>query len=450
MAVDERPTLLIVDDDPGLQQQLRWSFDGYDTVMAGDRESAIAAFRRHQPTVVTLDLGLPPQVNSADEGIAVLETILATQPGTKVIVVSGQNERAHALRAIGLGAYDFVTKPFEADELERVVARAVRIADLETENRRLRDVTAGEIVPGLLTRDPAMLTVCAMIGRFATTSASVLLHGEIGTGKELLARALHERSGRLRRRFVAINCAAIPEPLLEAELFGYERGAFTGAVRQTPGKIEMAQGGTLFLDEIGDLPISLQAKLLRFLQQRTIERLGGREEISIDVRVVSATHRNLREAIAQGNFREDLFFRLSELVVSIPPLRERIGDAVLLAHALADRFGREMNRGRMVLRADAIAAIEAAQWSGNVRELANCLKRAVILTDGNSIGAAELGLSAAGEQPVRTLRRIREDAERSAVVQAMAVADANIVRAAEILGVSRPTLYDLLNRFGMR
>ena len=449
MANDRQP-LLIVDDDPGLQQQLRWSFDDYDVTTAGDRDSAIAAFRRLQPQVMTLDLGLPPNVNSTEEGMAILAAVLGEKPMTKVIVVSGQNEHVHALRAIELGAYDFITKPFDLEVLQLVVSRAYRIADLEAENRRLREVGYSEIVPGLITRDPAMLKLCGMIGKLAPTSASVLLHGESGTGKELFARALHERSGRAKKRFVAINCAAIPDAMLEAELFGYERGAFTGAVKQTPGKVELAQGGTLFLDEIGDLPMSLQAKLLRFLQERKIERLGGREEISVDVRVVSATHRNLRDAITQGNFREDLFFRLSEMMVAIPPLRERIGDPVLLAHALAERFGREMGRGRVGLTADAIAAIECAPWTGNVRELENCVKRAVILTEGNAIGADDLGLQAAQPKAPRTLRQVREDAERAAVVEALALTDGNIVRAADLLGVSRPTLYDILNRFGMR
>ena len=447
---DERPLLLMVEDDKGLQKQMRWSFDQYEVVFAGDRESAIAALRRHEPAVVTLDLGLPPEPDTPDEGFRTLEEILSLAPATKVIALTGQNDRANALRAIGLGAYDFFAKPFEADVLGLVIARAFRVAELERENRRLTESSLGEAVTGLLTRDPGMAKVCRQIEKLAPTQATVLLLGESGTGKELLARALHTHSPRRERRFVAINCAAIPETLLESELFGYERGAFTGAARTTPGKIEVADGGTLFLDEVGDLPTPLQAKLLRFLQERVIERVGGREEIPVDVRVVCATHRNLRELIAAGGFREDLFYRLGEMIVTIPPLRDRAGDAALLAHAFVQRFSKANGRDRLVLREDALDAIHTHRWPGNVRELENAIKRAVIMADGAAITAPDLGLEAPEDRQVFNLRQAREEAERHAVLTVMARCDGNIAKASEMLGISRPTLYDLLHRFGLR
>ncbi|MFA7665590.1 MAG: PEP-CTERM-box response regulator transcription factor [Burkholderiaceae bacterium] len=453
---DERPKLMMVEDDLGLQKQMRWSFDQYEVVFAEDRESALAQLRRHEPAVVTLDLGLPPDADGTREGFATLEQIVSLAPQTKVIVLTGQNDRGNALKAIAGGAYDFFAKPFEADILGLVIDRAFRLANLEEENRLLLNRQASDTpLDGLLTRDPGMLKLCRQIEKLAPTTATVLLHGESGTGKEVLARALHELSPRKAQRFVAINCAAIPENLLESELFGYEKGAFTGAARQTPGKIEVADGGTLFLDEIGDLPLSLQAKLLRFLQERTIERIGGRNEIPVDVRVVCATHRNLRERIADGSFREDLFYRLTEMIVSIPPLRERIGDAALLAHAFVHNFAQQNNRGRLTLREDAIDAIERHGWPGNVRELENCIKRAVIMADGNTIGRDDLGLPQANDatdddEEHLNLRHVRDQAERQAVVRVMSRVEGNIARAADLLGVSRPTLYDMLNRFGLR
>ncbi len=449
---DERPLLMMVEDDIGLQKQMRWSFDRYNQVFAGDRETALAALRRHEPPVVTLDLGLPPDAAGTSEGFATLQAMLAFAPSTKVIVLTGQNDRGNALKAVEMGAYDFFAKPFEADLLNTVIDRAFRLADLERENRELRTRQATSMpLDGLLTRDSGMLKIARQVERLAPTSATVLLLGESGTGKEVLARALHQLSPRRDKRFVAINCAAIPEALLESELFGHEKGAFTGAVRQTPGKIEVADGGTLFLDEIGDLPPALQSKLLRFLQERKIERVGGRSEIAVDVRVVCATHRNLRELIAQGSFREDLFYRLSEIVITIPPLRERAGDAALLAHAFVQRFASQNGRERLVLGEDALDAIARHRWPGNVRELENCIKRAVIMADGAAIRAEDLGLETADEQPILfNLRQAREEADRQAVVKVMAYVDGNIARAADLLGISRPTLYDLLNRFGLR
>jgi two-component system NtrC family response regulator len=449
-SAEQRPTLLMVEDDPGLQKQMRWSFDRYNVVFADSREAAIAQLRRHEPAVVTLDLGLPPDPDTPNEGFRTLEEILSLAPATKVIALTGQNDRSNALKAIGMGAYDFFAKPFEPEILGLVLDRAFRLADLERENRRLADVAGEAALDGLITRDPGMLKLARQVERLAPTSATVLLLGDSGTGKEVLARGLHQLSPRKDKRFVAINCAAIPDTLLEAELFGYEKGAFTGAAKTTPGKIETADGGTLFLDEIGDLPHPLQAKLLRFLQERVIERIGGRTEIPVDVRVVCATHRNLRDLIRDGSFREDLFYRLSEMVLNIPPLRERAGDAALLAHVFVRRFGKANGREKLTLREDALDAIAAHPWPGNVRELENCIKRAVIMADGNAITAEDLGLEARDEAQVLNLRQVREEAERQAVLKVMARVDGNIARAAELLGVSRPTLYDLLNRFGMR
>jgi two-component system NtrC family response regulator len=446
---DTRKPLLIVEDDPALQKQMRWALDSYETVVADDRSSAIAQLRRFEPAVVTMDLGLPPHPDDPTEGLALLEELQSLSPGTKIIVLTGQNDRANALRAVALGAYDFCTKPFEPEMLALTIDRAFRLHELQSENRRLQAQFPGKTMPGLLTLDPEMQRVCRTIEKVAPTSATVMILGESGTGKELLARALHEQSPRAGNRFVAINCAAIPENLLESELFGYEKGAFTGATRQTPGKIEVAHGGTLFLDEIGDLPMSLQAKLLRFLQERVIERVGGRHEIAVDVRIICATHQTLKDYIQQGRFREDLFYRLAEIVVDIPPLRARRGDAALLAHSFVRRFADEQRRGSLSLLPDAIAAIESHGWPGNVRELENVIKRAVIIVDGPTIGAADLGLAEANAEALN-LREVREEAERNAVLRALGRVNGNLTRAAELLGVSRPTLYDLMHRFGLK
>ncbi len=447
---ETRRTLLVVEDDPALQTQMKWAFDAYDVAVASDREEAIAQVRRVEPAVVTLDLGLPPEPSGVGEGLRTLEKILELAPDTRVIVVTGQHDSANARRAVALGACDFFSKPFDADVVSLIIDRAFHMHELQAENRRL--MTARTDAPGgIISGAPEMLAVCRMIEKVAGTNATVLLLGESGTGKELLARALHDSSSRSKKRFVAINCAAIPENLLESELFGYERGAFTGANKQTPGRIETAHQGTLFLDEIGDLPLPLQAKLLRFLQERTVERLGGREEIPVDVRIVCATHQNLRDRIATGLFREDLFYRFAEIVVTVPPLRDRPGDAVLLAHAFVRRFGDEQKRSRLSLSDDALAAIERHRWPGNVRELENVIKRAVILAEGPVIKAIDLGLeSTSAEDEPLNLREARDGAERRELVRALARANGNLSKAADLLGVSRPTLYDLLNRFGMR
>ena len=446
----EPKVLLVVEDDEGLQRQLKWAYEGYDVICAGDRRSAIDALRAHEPAVVTLDLGLPPDPDGTDEGFAVLEDILRLKPDTKVIVASGHGARESALKAIGMGAYDFYKKPVDIDDLGLIVARAFHLHDIEDENRRLDTGAAGTVLGSIITAAPEMLKVAKTIERVASADVSVMLLGASGTGKELLARAVHEKSGR-KGEFIAINCAAIPENLLEAELFGYERGAFTGAVKTNVGKIELAQGGTLFLDEVGDIPLPLQVKLLRFLQERVIERIGGRQPIAVDTRIVCATHQDLEAMIADGRFREDLYYRLAEIVVKIPSLAERAGDAVLLARHFVNRFGRELNPGVQSLAPDALAAIDAHPWPGNVRELENRMKRAVIMADGKTVGAGDLDLQAGivpsdDVLPIN-LRAAREVADRKAIRQAMSRTDNNISGAAKLLGISRPTLYDLLKQY---
>jgi two-component system, NtrC family, response regulator len=447
--------LLIVEDDLALQKQIKWSLADFESVVASDRESAMLQFRRHQPNVVTMDLGLPPDPDSVSEGFKLLQQLLELDPMVKVIVLTGQNEQANALKAVALGAYDFLAKPFEPEVLGLTVQRAVRLAELQAENRRLQAVQLPDAMSGLITRDPDMMKIGRTIERVAGSDASVLLLGESGTGKEVLAQGLHQASKR-SGRFVAINCAAIPENLLESELFGYERGAFTGATKTTPGKFETAHGGTLMLDEIGDLPMPLQAKLLRFLQERKIERIGGRQEIPVDVRVVGATHQDLKALIADGRFREDLYYRLAEIVIDIPPLRSRQGDAVLLSHALLRRFAAEQRRGSMSFNEEALRSIEAYPWPGNVRELLNAVKRAAIMSDGARVSREDLGLpapaeaSGGDEKTDLNLRSIRETAERGAIVTALARSNGNIVKASEMLGVSRPTLYDLMHRLAIK
>jgi two-component system NtrC family response regulator len=444
--------LLIVEDDPALQKQIRWAFDDYETLTASDRQEALAQVRRHSPPVVTMDLGLPPEPDCATEGFKLLEAILEAAPDTKVIVLTGQNDRTNALRAIALGAYDFFEKPFEPELLGLTIQRAFRLHDLQQENRRLQVMHQPAALEGLLTRDPAMVRICRTVEKVAASGATILLLGESGTGKEVLARGLHSLSPRSSQRFIAINCAAIPENLLESELFGYEKGAFTGAAKTTLGKIETAHGGTLMLDEIGDLPLALQSKLLRFLQERVIERLGGRREIPIDVRIVCATHQDLKNLITEGRFREDLYYRLAEIVLTIPPLRERHGDATFLAHAFLRRFASEQKRSAMTLREDALTAIASHTWHGNVRELENCIKRAVIMAEANYISKDDLGLDGPQLEDVEVLklRDVRDQAERRAVIAALGRADGNIAKAADLLGISRPTLYDLIHRFGLK
>jgi two-component system NtrC family response regulator len=446
----DKKSLLVIEDDPGLQRQLRWSFDEYEVLVASDRESALALVRRHESAVVTMDLGLPPDPDGASEGLATLEQILELAPDTKVIVLTGNQDHGNALKAIAAGAYDFHQKPFDPNILSLVIERAYYLYALQQENRKLLQAQMNSPISGLITRDPVLSKVCRNVEKVAPSDATVILLGESGTGKEILARALHQLSARREKRFMAINCAAIPESLLESELFGYEKGAYTGAVKQTPGKIELAHEGTFFLDEVGDLPMSLQAKLLRFLQERVIERIGGRKEIPVDVRVVCATHQNLKKLIEDGRFREDLYYRLSEIVITIPPLRQRVGDAALLAHHFRNKFCMQEKRPSLNFSQEALAAIESHSWPGNVREMENCIKRAVIMADGSVIGADDLGLySTSAAEPIN-LRQIRDKAECDALMKALARVDGNVVKAAELLGVSRPTIYDLMNRHGLK
>jgi two-component system NtrC family response regulator len=445
-----RPKLLIVEDDLGLQRQLRWAYDGYDVIVAGDRASAIDALRADEPAVVTLDLGLPPDPDGVSEGFATLAEILALKPDTKVIVASGHGARESALRAIAEGAWDFYHKPIDIDALGLIVARAFHVHALEAENRRLAERGSGTVLGGLITAAAEMTKVTRTIERVANADVSVMLLGASGTGKELLARGLHDTSPRARGAFVAINCAAIPETLLESELFGHEKGAFTGAVKTTEGKIEQAHGGTLFLDEIGDVPLPLQVKLLRFLQERVIERIGGRKPIAVDTRIVCATHQDVDAMVADGRFREDLYYRLAEIVVRIPSLAERSGDAVLLAQHFLKKYAKTMHSAVTGLSPDARAAIDAWGWPGNVRELENRMKRAVIMAEGKLITAADLDLAptSGGELPLN-LRAARETADRATIRHALARADGNISNTAKLLGVSRPTLYDLLKSYDL-
>ncbi len=450
---DNKPKLLIVEDDPGLQAQLKWAYPDFSVIIAGDRASALATLRAEEPAVVTLDLGLPPDPDGTTEGFVVLDEIMALKPDTKVIVASGHGARESALQAIARGAYDFYQKPVEIETLGLIVQRAFRLHQIEAENRQLASKSdqGNKVLGRLITAAPEMVKVARTIERVANTNVSVMLLGASGTGKELLARGLHEASDRAGGAFVAINCAAIPENLLESELFGHEKGAFTGAVKTTEGKIEQAQGGTLFLDEVGDIPLPLQVKLLRFLQERVIERIGSRKSIAVDTRIVCATHQDLEAMIAAGSFREDLFYRLAEIVVKIPSLAERPGDAALLAKAFLARFAREMNPQVKGFAADALAAIDAWHWPGNVRELENRVKRAVIMAEGKLVGAADLDLSdkELDDDDVLNLKSAREATDRRVIRHALARCEGNISNTAKLLGISRPTLYDLLKQYDL-
>jgi two-component system, NtrC family, response regulator len=443
--------LLIVEDDAGLQRQLRWAYEGYEIHAAANREEAIALIRAEEPQVVTLDLGLPPDPDGTSEGFAALETILQLRPDTKVIVASGHGAHESMLKAIALGAWDFYQKPIDIDALGLIVARAFHVHALEAENRRLAErAEAGAVLGGMITGSPEMLKVTRTIERVAGADVSVMLLGASGTGKELLARGLHEASPRKRGAFVAINCAAIPETLLESELFGHEKGAFTGAVKTTEGKIELAQGGTLFLDEVGDIPLPLQVKLLRFLQERVIERIGSRKPIAVDTRVVCATHQDLDAMVAQGRFREDLYYRLAEIVIRIPSLAERPGDAGLLARHFLKKYAAAMNAGAKSFAPDALAAIDAWGWPGNVRELENRVKRAAIMAEGKTVTAEDLDLGDHADSMPINLKAAREIADRKAIRHALARAEGNISGTARLLGISRPTLYDLMKAYDLQ
>ncbi len=452
---DKKPKLLIIEDDAGLQAQLKWAYDDFEVILAGDRDAALTALRAEAPQVVTLDLGLPPDPDGTSEGFAVLDAIMAVKPDTKVIVASGHGARESALQAIERGAYDFYQKPLDIDALGLIVRRAFALREIEEENRRLVASTSADktVLGRMITAAPEMLKVARTVERVAKTSVSVMLLGASGTGKELLAKGLHEAGDRAGGPFVAINCAAIPENLLESELFGHEKGAFTGAVKTTEGKIESAHGGTLFLDEVGDIPLPLQVKLLRFLQERTIERIGGRRTIAVNTRIVCATHQDLEKMIAAGTFREDLFYRLAEIVVRIPGLAERPGDAVLLAKAFLKRFAAEMNPAVTGFASDALAAIDGHDWPGNVRELENRVKRAVIMADGKLVRADDLDFAATSEADsaeLLNLKAAREAADRKVIRHALARSEGNISSTAKLLGISRPTLYDLLKQYDLQ
>jgi two-component system NtrC family response regulator len=440
--------LLVVEDDVGIQNQLKWCFEGFDVAIASDRSEAITQLRRIQPGVVLLDLGLPPDPGGVREGVSTLEEILSLSPETKVIVVTGNDDRVNAVKCVGIGAYDFYQKPIDPELLQLSVTRAHRLFELEKEHRILQKGQIFSPLSGIVAASPEMLKVCRMVEKIAPSNVTALLLGDSGTGKELFARALHELSPRAEGKLVAINCAAIPENLLESELFGYEKGAFTGAAKQTRGKIEYADEGTLFLDEIGDLPLGLQAKLLRFLQERTFERVGGRTEIRVDVRIICATHQDLKGVIKKGGFREDLFYRISEIEIVIPPLREREGDVLVLAKALLNRFNKEFGSTVNTFSKDAVRAMESYDWPGNVREMENRVKRAVIMAEGSQVSAEDLELPVPDSVDFPfNLKEVREEAERKAIRKALTFAEGNVSQTAKALGVTRPTLYSLMGKY---
>ncbi|WP_278185424.1 PEP-CTERM-box response regulator transcription factor [Marinobacter salicampi] len=445
--------LLIVEDDPGLQSQMRWCFsDELEIGLANDRDSALAALRRMEPDVVTLDLGLPPDPGGASQGFALLEDILRLAPQTKVIVVTGREDKENAVKAIGMGASDFYQKPLDADILTFVVNRALRLSELERENRELTNQPNGTSIKGIVAASPQMMTVCRTLEKVAPADVTTLITGETGTGKELLARALHDLSHRASKPFAAINCAAIPENLLESELFGYEKGAFTGATQSKKGKIETANGGTLFLDEIGDMPMALQSKLLRFLQERVVDRVGSVQPVAVDVRVVCATHREVKQLIEKGDFREDLYYRISEITLDVPALRDRDGDALVIANSLLKSLGKQMDRPNLSFAEDAVAAISQYPWPGNVREMINKVKRAIIMVDGKRIGADDLELECDKTTLSNTqlnLRQVRETAESQAITQALQTSGFNMAQAARLLGITRPTLYNLTDKYNI-
>ncbi len=447
---ENKPPLLVVEDDEGMRRQYRWSLSDYRVVPAGTREEALRLFERERPAVAIVDLGLPPDTDGATEGLATLEGILSIAPETKVIVVTGNELRENAIKAVGAGAYDFCQKPIDISTLALIIKRATRLHELEAENRELTRLNSTSPIDGIVGSSPQILAVLRSIEKIAPTDVSVLILGESGTGKELLARAIHRLSPRGSKPFVAINCAAIPETLLESELFGHEKGAFTGAVKQTIGKVEQANHGTLFLDEIGDLPLAMQVKLLRFLQNQVIERVGGRVEIKVDARIVCATNQSLDALMKEGRFREDLYYRLNELTIKAPPLREREGDAVLLANYFLRKYNEQFGHRLKGFTADAVSAIAGHPWRGNVRELENRIKRAVVMADGALITASDLELEGSPASPVSlNLRDARRRAERETVQAALAQAGGNMSQAARLLGISRPTLYDLVGELGL-
>ena len=446
-----KPKLLLVDDDEDIRVQMKWALgDGYEVLLAGDRPAAIATFTAERPVVTLLDLGLPPCPNDPDEGLAALSGLLVLDRLAKVIVISGQGDKQNALRAVGAGAYDFLCKPVDVDELKLVLRRAVYVAELEREYRAMQESARPDAFEEMLGASPQMQTVFGFVRKVASTSAPVLILGENGTGKEMVAQALHRRSRQSSGPFVPINCHAIPENLLESELFGHEKGSFTGAYTQRKGLIESASGGTLFLDEIGELPSSLQVKLLRFLQEKTFQRVGGRQEIQSDTRVIAATNVNLKDSVAAGKFREDLYFRLAVLVVTLPALRERGDDVDLVAKEFLRRYGVQHGKPGLSFAPDAMRALRQHGWPGNIRELQNRVQRAVIMAEGKRVTAGDLELAdALNGQSARTLKEARESVEREVVHDALRRHGGKITSAALELGISRPTLYELMEKLGI-
>ena len=444
----DKPRLLIVEDDESIRTQMKWALaQDYEVFMAGDRTGALEILSQEKPAVVTLDLGLPPNPAQPDEGFATLADILAEDSLVKVIIITGQGQKDHALKAIGEGAYDFFSKPIDIEELKVVLHRASHVSQLEHENRLLQQQVAGQPFAGMLGSSPQMEEVFAIIRKVAPADVSVLISGESGTGKELVARAIHRQSNRGGGPFVVINCGAIPENLLESELFGHEKGSFTGAHMQRKGRIEMAHGGTLFLDEIGELPLGLQVKLLRFLQDQTIDRVGGRVEITVDARVLAATNQDLKLAVAEGRYREDLYFRLGVITIAMPPLRDREGDLILLANAFLQRYARENKKKITGFTQQALKAINQYDWPGNIRELENRVKRAVIMAEGPKINPQDLEMeSAHSKYQGLGLKEAREAMEKDLIQKILSRNKGNITKAAEVLGVSRPTLYELMEK----
>ena len=446
-AAMQRRKLLILENDRALRRELEAVFSDLEVTVCETSEQALATVRRTEPDVVLFDLGTAQKPAVAAQSLELLRQILNISPDTKIIAMTEHDARELAVAAVGLGAADFYHKPLDAGVLSIVVRRALRIRELEEENWRLRERTGSMALEGIIGVSDAIRSLCRAVEKVAPTNTTVLLLGESGTGKELLARALHRLSGRSHKPFVAINCAAIPDTLLESELFGYEKGAFTGAARRTAGKLESGDGGTVFLDEIGEMPASLQAKLLRVVQERTVERIGGRTPLVLDLRIVCATNRELDTLIGSGGFRDDLFYRISEVIIRVPPLRDRQGDSLLLAQCLLQQLSSRLGKPTRGLAPDAIRAIQAHRWPGNVRELENRIKGAVIMAEGAVVTASDLGLEDLGDDPeYLNLRVARQRAEAQAVRQSLAVAQGNLSRAAELLGVTRPTLYDLLDK----
>lgn len=443
-------TILIIEDDEGLQSQLKWHFDDFDTtiVTASNVQEALTAVRHYQPSIIIQDLGLPPDPEGVTEGFRCIQEILNLAPMSKIIVLTGKNEHQNALKSIQCGAYDFYYKPVDTDTLDHVVQRAFKIAQLEFENAQTE--TTSEPIKGVVTANTDMKRICRMVEKIAQTNVTATLIGESGTGKEVLARAIHSNSHQAQEAFVAINCAAVPENLMESELFGHEKGSFTGATSTNIGKIEQANGGTLFLDEIGDMPLPLQAKLLRFLQERNFERVGGRKTISVDLRVVCATNKDLEAMVKEGTFREDLFYRICEIVVKIPALRERGSDAVLIANHMLNKYATSIASRKMSFSDHALDALQSYQWPGNIREVENRIKRAVVLAENNVVHIDDLDLPIEKEKPsVINLKVARRNAEVEAIHSALEISNQNISAAAKLLGVTRPTLYDMIKKYNL-